>query len=53
MHAAKRYVQEMCKAGACGYLLKDCDFEELTGAIRTVDEGGMPFAEEVQGVVSH
>jgi two-component system response regulator NreC len=53
MHAAKRYVQEMCKAGACGYLLKDCDFEELTGAIRTVADGGTHFAEEFQSVVSH
>lgn len=51
MHAAKRYVQEMCKAGARGYLLKDCDFEELIGAIRTVAGGGSHFAEEFQRVV--
>jgi len=50
MHAAKRYVQEMCKAGACGYLLKDCDFEELIGAIHTVAKGGTYFAAEFQGV---
>ncbi len=50
MHAAKRYVQEMCKAGACGYLLKDCDFEELIGAIRSVAGGGVYFAEEFQNV---
>ena len=50
MHAAKRYVQEMCKAGACGYLLKDCDFEELIGAIHTVAEGGTYFAAEFQDI---
>lgn len=36
MHADKRYVMEMLKAGASGYLLKDCAFEELASAIRTV-----------------
>lgn len=36
MHSAKRFVAEMLKAGSSGYLLKDCAFEELTLAIRTV-----------------
>lgn len=36
MHADRRYVTEMLKAGAMGYLLKDCAFEELVTAIRTV-----------------
>jgi two-component system, NarL family, response regulator NreC len=35
MHSAKRFVVEMLKAGASGYLLKDCAFEELALAIRT------------------
>jgi len=35
MHAEKRYIMEMLKAGASGYLLKDSAFEELAGAIRT------------------
>jgi len=35
MHADKRYIMEMLKAGASGYLLKDSAFEELAGAIRT------------------
>jgi two-component system, NarL family, response regulator NreC len=34
MHADKRYVLEMLKAGAVGYLLKDSAFEELLLAIR-------------------
>jgi two-component system response regulator NreC len=36
MHSDKRFVAEMLKAGASGYLLKDCAFEELDNAIRAV-----------------
>jgi len=36
MHSAKRFVVEMLKSGSSGYLLKDCAFEELALAIRTV-----------------
>jgi len=39
MHSSKRFVTEMLKAGACGYLLKDCEFDELINAIRTVAGG--------------
>jgi two-component system response regulator NreC len=46
MHSARRYVQEMQKAGAHGYLLKDADFEELVAAIRVVAEGGTYFSKE-------
>ena len=36
MHADRNFVVEMFKAGAMGYLLKDCAFEELIRAINTV-----------------
>ena len=36
MHADHRLVAGMLDAGASGYLLKDCAFEELENAIRTV-----------------
>jgi len=36
MHADRNFVVEMFKAGAAGYLLKDCAFEELIQAIRAV-----------------
>lgn len=36
MHADRRFVVNMLKAGSSGYLLKDCAFEELAGAIRLV-----------------
>jgi two-component system, NarL family, response regulator NreC len=39
MHSEKRYVTEMFKAGAKGYLLKDSNYGELLTAIRTVAEG--------------
>ncbi|MBN1845741.1 MAG: response regulator transcription factor [Sedimentisphaerales bacterium] len=38
MHSDRRFVMEMLKAGASGYLLKDCAFEELIQAIKTVSE---------------
>ena len=36
IYSDRQFVSEMLKAGASGYLLKDCAFEELTLAIRTV-----------------
>jgi DNA-binding NarL/FixJ family response regulator len=39
MHSSNKYVREMFRAGAKGYLLKDCPFEELTQAIRIVFDG--------------
>jgi DNA-binding NarL/FixJ family response regulator len=39
MHSDRRFVVEMLKAGASGYLLKDCAFEELATAIHAVMTG--------------
>lgn len=39
MHSEKKFIIEMLKAGASGYLLKDCAFDELISAIRTVSGG--------------
>jgi DNA-binding NarL/FixJ family response regulator len=36
MHADRRFVSEMVRAGALGYLVKDSAFEELNQAVRTV-----------------
>ena len=38
MYCDRRFVINMLKAGAHGYLLKDCAFEELSQAIRVVME---------------
>ena len=44
METDRRFVVEVLKAGATGYLLKDCAFAELATAIRTVarDETYLP-----------
>ncbi|MBZ0155754.1 MAG: response regulator transcription factor [Alphaproteobacteria bacterium] len=39
MHSGRQFVEEMFRAGAAGYLLKDCIAEELAGAIRSVAAG--------------
>jgi len=41
MHSDRRYVTEMLRAGAAGYLLKDCAVDELARAIRQVASGDM------------
>jgi two-component system, NarL family, response regulator NreC len=51
MHRDKRYVGEMLKAGAAGYLLKDMAFEEVTRAIRAVVEGQIYLSRGIVGVV--
>jgi DNA-binding NarL/FixJ family response regulator len=51
MHSSKRYVREMFKAGAVGYLLKECEFEELIGAIRLVAQGRTYITPAVTGTL--
>ena len=36
MHSDRQFVEGMFKAGAMGYLLKDCAFQDVVGAIRAV-----------------
>ncbi len=47
MYADKRYVIGMLKAGVSGYLLKNCAFEELTAAIKSVVKGRNYMSSEV------
>jgi len=51
MHSDTLFVAEMLKSGANGYLLKDCAFEELARAIRTVMEGKTYLSPSISGVV--
>ena len=51
MHSDKRFVAEMFKAGAVGYLPKDCAFEELFVAIKAVVENKFYLSPVVTGVV--
>jgi len=51
MHADRRFVANMLKAGASGYLLKDSAFEELARAIRTVAADKVYLSPEVSDIV--
>ena len=51
MHADRRFIAEMLRAGASGYLLKDCAFEELNRAIRAVVGGGTWLSPRIAGTV--
>jgi DNA-binding NarL/FixJ family response regulator len=51
MHSDKRFVAEMLKAGASAYLLKDCAFEELITAIRTIMKDKIYLSPGIAGVV--
>lgn len=51
MHADKRFVAEMLAAGARGYLLKDCAFEELERAIGTVLADNIYVSPGIAGVL--
>jgi len=49
MHSSAKFISEMFEAGATGYVIKECAFEELTSAIRTVAEGKTYLSPEVAG----
>ena len=51
MYSDKQFVQGMIHAGASGYLLKDCAFEELINAIRAVVDGNTYLSPGIAGVV--
>ncbi|MEW6182082.1 MAG: response regulator transcription factor [Bacillota bacterium] len=51
MHCDSRFVTGMLKAGAVGYLPKDCAFEELSAAIRAVTAGSTFLSPSVTGLV--
>jgi DNA-binding NarL/FixJ family response regulator len=47
MHDDRRFVMKMLKAGAKGYLLKDCAFKDLVKAIRVVLSNRIYLSDEV------
>jgi DNA-binding NarL/FixJ family response regulator len=51
MHSDRRFVTGVLGAGASGYLLKDCAFEELADAIRTVLAGEVYLSSGITGIV--
>jgi two-component system response regulator NreC len=51
MYSDKQFVQGMMQAGASGYLLKDCTFDELVYAIRAVFQGDTYLSPGIAGIV--
>ena len=51
MHSDKRFVMGMLRAGAAGYLLKDCASQELANAILQVSSNKKYLSPEITGVV--
>ena len=51
MYADRRFVAEILRAGALGYVLKDGAFEELALAIRTTMEGKTYLSPSIAGLV--
>ena len=51
MHHDKQFVSEIFKAGASGYLLKDCAFDELEHAVRIVMDGKTYINPEIASLI--
>lgn len=51
MHSDSRFVTGMLKAGAAGYLLKNCASDELVNAINTVVQHRIYLSPSITGVV--
>jgi two-component system response regulator NreC len=47
MHSDKGFITESLKAGARGYLLKDCAFEEVLLAVNAVSEGSIYLSSRI------
>lgn len=51
MHSGDKYIREMFRAGASGYLLKNCSFDELVKAIRIVMEDKTYISPEIGDMI--
>jgi two-component system, NarL family, response regulator NreC len=51
MHTEKEYIKDILDAGAAGYILKSCTYEELIRAIISIHEGKKYLSEEVTEIV--
>jgi len=51
IHSNRRYVTDMLSAGASGYILKECLFDELVQAIQAVAAGGCYLSPRITDVV--
>ncbi len=51
MHSSRRFIVGMLKAGAVGYLLKDCAFQELSNAITTILDHKVYLSPAIAGIL--
>ncbi|MCD4722558.1 MAG: response regulator transcription factor [Desulfobacula sp.] len=51
VHSGRRFVTGMLKAGAAGYLVKHCAYEELARAIRLVADNKFYLSPQIHGVM--
>ena len=51
IHSNRAFVVDMLKAGASGYVLKECTFDELVEAIRAVIDGGVYLSSKVASIL--
>jgi DNA-binding NarL/FixJ family response regulator len=51
IHSDRRFITRMLAAGAKGYLLKDCAFDELALAINSVQQNKFYLSPQITGVV--
>lgn len=51
MHSGRKFVVAMLRAGACGYLLKDCALEELVNAVRIIVSGKTYLSPAIADIV--
>jgi len=51
IHSNKRFVADMLGAGATGYILKECLFDELVQAIQAVAAGSSYLSSRITGIV--
>ena len=51
IHSKRRYVADMLSAGATGYILKECLFDELVQAIKAIAAGGRYLSPRITDVV--
>ncbi len=51
MYADKHYVKGMLEAGACGYLFKNCDYDQLIKAINTVYAGKKYLSDKITEII--
>jgi two-component system, NarL family, response regulator NreC len=51
MHAQKSYVRGILEAGAYGYLLKNCNYHQLSEAIISVSKGNKFLSDEITDIV--